>query len=107
MSGEIEGLMDEGKKLWWLSFVGDEGFLGVVIVEADDFLDAVMMSHHFDINPGGQVQGWPVPPENVADVPPDHIGRLLSRADLDAVEALDAKSIEEFEAEDAAKASAS
>jgi len=49
------------KPLFYLSFASEAGFLGVAIVEADDFLDAVKCAHELGINPGGQVLGFPLP----------------------------------------------
>lgn len=50
--------------LWWLSFVdgsrpeGDR-FVGVCVVEADEFIDAIRLSHELGCNPGGAVRGTP------------------------------------------------
>lgn len=65
--------------LWWLSFAGPEGFLGVVIVEAYGFTDALHVSRAKRLNPGGAVQGSRVDP---ADIPEALRNRLLNRHDL-------------------------
>ena len=43
---------------WWLSYADeDNGFLGVVIVAANDFIDACKISALRSLSPGGQVEG--------------------------------------------------
>jgi len=75
---------------WWLSFAdpkrpAGQQFLGVAVVEAPEFILACMTAKTYGCNPGGEVQGWPMP-----DLPPDApemklpTNRLLSRADLEA-----------------------
>lgn len=91
-------------KRWWLSFVDDETdtFRGVCIVEAPEFLLAVMTAKMHGCNPGGQVQG--------ADFPEDYDGpesrlplnTLLSGEQLKAALGDDAvKSVREWEDETA------
>lgn len=65
--------------LWWLSFSGVFGFLGVVIVEAYGFGDAINISHAKGINPGGEVRGLQVDP---ADIPESLRNRLLKKPEL-------------------------
>lgn len=70
---------------WWLSFADPdrpkgEQFLGVAIVRARGLGLAITRCHQLKINPGGQVQGYEIPPdvkivEGTAD-------RLLSRKEL-------------------------
>lgn len=86
---------------WWLSFVDDETdtFKGVAIVEAPDFLTAVLLSKEHGCNPGGQVMGTDFPeghvgPEN--DLP---LNVLLSREQLQ--ERMEAKSLREWKEEQA------
>ena len=85
--------------LWWLSFVdedlcdpdgqgkpGGPGFLGVSIVAANSYLEAVRTAHHRGCNPGGQVQGFgPIP---VTAVPERYLHRLLTFAEGEEVNAL-------------------
>lgn len=75
---------------WWLSFADPNlpkgsQFLGVAIVEASDFMMAVMQANLLDINPGGEVQGSPVPPENAAYIK-DWTNRLLSMEEIKKIE---------------------
>lgn len=69
-------------KLWWLSFAGEEGFLGVCILEAPTFLFAVFKTHLLAINPGGEVKGFEIPEKHHDDVIPEMMDRLLSKSDL-------------------------
>lgn len=53
-------------KGYWLSFVDPERpkgtrFIGVALVEADDFGLAVQLAHRKGCNPGGEVAGEPIP----------------------------------------------
>lgn len=53
-------------KTWWLSFADPlrpkgQQFLGVAIVDAIGFIEAVKVTHLLGINPGGEVKGWPAP----------------------------------------------
>jgi len=73
----------------WLSFADGslpEGsqFLGVVIVEAWSFLDAVMQAHRRGINPGGEVQGVEIP--RALEIPAEYVNRLLSRAECEELD---------------------
>lgn len=82
--------------LWWLSFVdparsapleeqvpGGGGFLGVAVVEAPTFIDAVDKAHRLGINPGGEVKG--VGPYQSWEIGPDWRNRLLTSAEVDAM----------------------
>jgi len=65
--------------LWWLSFADEDGFKGVVILEAYGFGDALNISHAKGLNPGGEVQAMQVDP---ADIPEALRNRLLKKSDL-------------------------
>lgn len=74
--------------LWWLTFADNGGHLGVILVEAASFLDAVMQTHEHKVNPGGEVEGTlmpmhlcPEPDRKVMDALPRLA--LLSRADIE------------------------
>lgn len=71
---------------YWLSFADPdlpEGtqFLGAVIVYASDFITAIKVSHHLKINPGGEVQGMPIPVEK--KIPSKWIECLLSKEECE------------------------
>ena len=71
-------------KTWGLSFADGQRprgsqFLGVVIVRANSFIEAVQLTHRLGINPGGEVQGWEW--SNV--VPGVFRDRLLTRAEAE------------------------
>jgi hypothetical protein len=80
-----EPIVDEPTKgciqTFWLSFTDETGFLGVVIVDSDTFINAVKKTHQLAINPGGQV-AWGDPPEGVFEVDKN---RLLSRAEAESL----------------------
>jgi len=76
---------------FWLSFADGnlpEGsqFLGVCIVDAPDFLPAIQLCHRLGINPGGEVQGGPLPPG--LSLPDGYKNRLLNRASAEEAESL-------------------
>lgn len=57
-------MRDEGgnEPVWhYLSFVDRTGFLGVCWVKAQGFLSACSIAHERGCNPGGEVQGLPLP----------------------------------------------
>lgn len=49
---------------WWLSFADENGCRGVCIVDAPGFMLAVTMANMHGCNPGGEVQGFEVPPDS-------------------------------------------
>lgn len=76
---------------FWLSFAdGDRPkgsqFLGVALVSAPGFIEAVRLTHHLGINPGGEVQIMPIPPHHA--VPVEYQNRLLTREECAAVDEL-------------------
>jgi hypothetical protein len=69
---------------WWMSFCDPdkpkgEQFLGVVITKAPGLMHARQRAWMFGINPGGEIQAFPV--EGIAD---DYHDRLLSLVELEA-----------------------
>lgn len=69
------------KAQWiWLSFADETGFLGVSIVEAGGIMEAAMIAKARGCNPGGEVQGYPISPQNLPAE--KHRYRLMSEADL-------------------------
>lgn len=84
---------------WWLSFCdpdktpppelqrpGGPSFLGVAIIRAPDYISAIEMAHALGCNPGGQVNGVPVPPD--IPIPDDYLGRLLTKTDVEYLDTL-------------------
>ena len=63
--------------MWWLSYANEQGFRGVVIVEADDFITACAKVGLSGLSPGGQVLGEPV-----HGIPPLLLNRLLTESEL-------------------------
>lgn len=70
---------------WWLSFANPMGFLGAAMVEAPNMIMAIYEAHLRKINPGGEVQGTPLPDWAVPHL--DHQNVLLDRAGCEAADA--------------------
>ena len=73
---------------WWLSFCDADRpkgrqFLGVAIVQAVNFPAAVMEAHMRDCNPGGQIQGFELPPGRL--LPVESCNRLLTKAEAEGL----------------------
>lgn len=78
--------------VFWLSFCDPdlpEGqrFLGVVIVRAKTFEDAVFISWKRKINPGGQIAFFQVPTDKCYAIKPGEMNRLLSREEAYLIDA--------------------
>jgi hypothetical protein len=74
-----EYAVSEPQKLWWLSYANDEGFRGVVITYASDFLSACMKSKMLGVSPGGQVRGFELPPEAESEIAAQDLDRCLNQ----------------------------
>lgn len=77
---------------WWLSFVDPElpegrRFLGVAIVRAPNFLAAIREATLADIDPGGDVRGYPLPDWAWAFLS-EHRERLLTAPEAHHVNSL-------------------
>lgn len=66
--------------VWFLSFAGDDRWLGGLVVEAGHAIAAVEWSHIIGMNPGGQVMILRCDGRRMRRYPRD---RLLSRAELE------------------------
>lgn len=70
---------------WWLSFVGKRGFLGVCIVEATAFDEAILKTWKAECNPGGEVVAIPLDATDanhaaiIAELPKE---RLLTKQEV-------------------------
>lgn len=53
---------------WWLSYAGEEGFRGGVLIQAPDFLSACLLSKQLGLSPGGQVCGDEMPAERAKEM---------------------------------------
>lgn len=67
--------------LWYLSFVGEDRWLGGAFVPGDDLVDAAKRAHVLGCNPGGEVMGHPIP-DDVTPPPEEYIGKLLDKETL-------------------------
>jgi hypothetical protein len=78
-----------GTGFWWLSFADGslpkgQQFLGAALVRGYNIISATSEAHRIGCNPGGEVQGTPVPP--YLTVPDEYRGRLLSRAEAEELD---------------------
>lgn len=76
---------------YWLSFCdpnkpAGSQFLGVSVVPALDFAEAVTVANAMRCNPGGEVLGAAIPDELM--VPGRFVGRLMSKAEAQELDAL-------------------
>lgn len=84
--------MSKDSKYMWLSFAdGDlpkgKQFLGGVLVEADDLIEAVVRSHALGINPGGEVLGWgPISRNEINEHYP--VEQLLGKKEIERLDRL-------------------
>jgi len=72
---------------WWLSFADPElpkgtQFLGVAIVEAESFHQALQLSHAIGVNPGGEVCGYEL---NIGRVSAEYTNRLLQSPEVENI----------------------
>lgn len=86
----MTGAVTSGTELYWLSFADaalptGQQFLGVCIVRAGEFIEAVHVSHALGINPGGECQGHSLVYQDgvVNKIPAEAVERLLSREECD------------------------
>ncbi len=68
--------------MFWLSFVGEDGPLGVTVVHADSSVDAVERAHQLGLNPGGEVLSVEIPAE-CAEYHLRYLDRLSTPEELD------------------------
>ena len=81
-------------KLWYMSFASDAGFLGAVMVMANNAVHAAERAWELGINPGGEVMALPVP--DGVEVPPEFRDRLLSREDIGRLDGKPPKSLNDI-----------
>lgn len=80
------------ERLWWLSFCDPEKpegqrFLGIAIVRAPGFVTATQVAHQSGCDPGGECRGFCIDETGEKYVKPEEIGRLLTRAEAEAIDA--------------------
>jgi hypothetical protein len=79
----IEQEREESKGVtsyWYLSYA-DESFRGGVVVRAFGFVHACQRARDLNINPGGEIRGFPVP--TPLNPPAKYVDKLLSREELE------------------------
>ena len=68
--------------MWfYLSFADESGFLGGVILQADNFFSAVVGASGRGINPGGEVLGCELAGMSILDKP-QSLNRLLCKEEV-------------------------
>ena len=86
--------------MWWaLSFAVSGKNLGVVVVRARGFLMAHRVADLLGVNPGGEILGFELGPSLPAVVTPDMTSRLMTKEEMEAIdaaamEAIDAAAME-------------
>jgi hypothetical protein len=65
---------------WYLSYAGPS-FLGGVIVRAFGFVHACQRARDLNINPGGEIRGFPIPTSK--NPAAEYVDKLLSKAELE------------------------
>lgn len=71
--------------LWWLSFCDTSKpkglqFIGIIIIPAINFIQAVAKTHVLNINPGGEIEGVELP--SSVKISSEYQNRLLSKKEL-------------------------
>lgn len=69
-------------KCWYVSFSGDGGWKGAVLVRAYGQADACKTAWDLGINPGGSALAFPKKDE-IPDPPPEAMNRLLNREEVE------------------------
>lgn len=70
------------KQLYWLSFASDKGNLGICIISGSSLKDAIKQSSLNGLNPGGEVLGIPIPPDDEKNIPKSIINKLFSKEEI-------------------------
>jgi hypothetical protein len=69
---------------WWLSFCDldkpeGERFLGVVIIQGTDLVNAAARAARKELNPGGEIKGAPIPVDLPTAFTAEFCERLLNK----------------------------
>ena len=83
---------DDRLQLYYLSFAGQEGWRGAVIVPGDSFPEALTLASILELNPGGEVRGLRIDLDR-PQPPPGYCGRMLDREDVKNLDAALARRI--------------
>lgn len=74
---------------WYLSFVGEQGWLGACFVRAEGLEDAAKWAHRHGCNPGGQVSGYGPLQVEIKD---EYANRILTLKEAEIAQAQGASS---------------
>jgi len=86
-SSELENWTGETGDFFWLTFFGEEGFRGVVILRAPSLDAALSLSWLRRLNPGGNVASAQMPSSYHEELLLSHAGRLLNQHEADGLQA--------------------
>lgn len=68
---------------WYLSYAGEDGFHGAIVIRAHGMVEACYLSRHRNVSPGGQVWAVPIPDDRIPA--PEYCNRLLQIPDIEAI----------------------
>jgi hypothetical protein len=86
-SSELKNWSGTTGDFFQLTFFGDEGFRGVVILRAPSLDSALSLSYLLKLNPGGSVGSAQLPSGLHEELLVSHSKRLLSRREADDLQA--------------------
>ena len=86
-SSELENWSGTTGDFFQLTFFGDEGFRGVVILRAPSLDSALSLSHLLKLNPGGNVSIAQLPSGFHEELLISHSKRLLAQREADELQA--------------------
>jgi hypothetical protein len=83
---ELENWSGETGNFFWLTFFGEEGFRGVVILRAPSLDSAISLCCLHRLNPGGNVASAQITSEFHEELLTLHSGRLLTQQEADELQ---------------------
>ena len=86
-SSELKNWSGANGNFFQLTFFGDEGFRGVVILRAPSLASALSLSYLLKLNPGGSVASAELPSGLHEEVLISHSKRLLNQHEADDLQA--------------------
>jgi hypothetical protein len=86
-SSELKNWSGTTGNFFQLTFFGDEGFRGVVILRAPSLDSALSLSYLLKLNPGGSVASAELPPGLHEELLVSHSKRLLNQREADDLQA--------------------
>jgi hypothetical protein len=84
-SSELENWSGDTGDFFCLTFFGEEGFRGVLVLRAPSLDAALSLSWLRNLNPGGDASSAQMPSTPHTDVLLSHSGRLLNQQEADGL----------------------